>query len=141
MYANEPRTDATITIPNHIWEDMSMDFIEGLPKSRGMDTILVVVDRLSKYSHFIALSHPFSAPTVASKFMTEIVRLHGVPQRIVFDRDKVFMSLFWNELFSLMGTELMRSSAYQPQSDGQSEVVNRCVETYLRCFSADKPTK
>lgn len=91
-----------------------MDFIEGLSKSKGYDTILVVVDRLSKYIHFIKLKHPFSAISVAREFITEIVRLHGFPASIVSDRDRVFMSISLKELFKLQGTNLKRSSAYHP---------------------------
>ena len=101
-----------------------MDFIEGLPKSEGFDTILVIVDRLSKYAHFITLKHPFSAQSVELIFTKEVVRLHGVPHSILLDRDKVFMSFFLNELVCLQGTMLKRSSMYHTQTDGQTKVVN-----------------
>jgi hypothetical protein len=116
-----------------------MDFVEALPKVQGKSIILSVVDRFSKYAHFIPLGHPYTAESVAQAFFSDIVRLHGIPQSIVSDRDPVFTSAFWRELMRLMGTKLLMSSAFHPQTDGQSEAANRVIIMYLRCFTGDRP--
>ena len=118
-----------------------MDFIVGLPNCKGKTVIMVVVDRLSKFAHFIALSHPYSAASVAQLFVENVFKLHGMPSNIVNDRDSVFLSQFWQEFFKLHGSKLSMSSGYHPQSDGQTEVMNSCLETYLRCFVGYQPKK
>lgn len=120
-----------VPIPRKVWYDISMDFITNLPPCKGKMVIWVVVDKLSKYAHFIALSHPYTAFIVALHFVDNIFKLHRMPQSIVSDQDPVFISKFWKEFFKLQGSELCFSSGYRPQTDGQTEVLNRCLETYL----------
>ncbi|GJZ58344.1 putative mitochondrial protein [Tanacetum coccineum] len=128
-----------LPIPQSVWSEVSMDFINGLPASKGKTMILVVVDKYSKYSHFVPLSHPYSAIQVAQAFLDNIYKLHGLPKAIVSDRDKVFLSMFWQELFKLLDVSLHISTAYHPQSYGHTEVVNRCLEGYLRCMTGERP--
>ena len=116
-----------------------MDFIEGLPPFEGANSILVIVDRLTKYAHFLPLHHPYTAASVAKLFVDNIVKLHGVPLSIISDRDRIFTSTFWRELVRTMGTKLHYSTAYHPQTDGQSERVNQCLEQYLHCAVQDNP--
>jgi hypothetical protein len=80
-----------LPIPTHAWQDLSMDFIDGLPKCGGFSVILVVVDRFTKYAHFSPMKHPYTAAFVAQLFFTNVVKLHGLPNTIVSDREKVFM--------------------------------------------------
>lgn len=121
-------------VPEHAWQLVSLDFIEGLPKSATFNCILVVVDKFSKYSHFVPLAHPFTALDVAEAYMQNIHKLHGLPQSLISDRDRIFTSTLWTTLFRLAGTQLRMSSSYHPQTDGQTERVNQCLETFLRCF-------
>lgn len=84
-----------LPIPCQVWDDITMNFIEGLPPFNGRTVIFVVVNHLSKSAHFVALSYPFSAKTVAERFVDSVVKLHGMPRFIVSDRDPVFISHFW----------------------------------------------
>lgn len=104
-----------------------MDFIEGLPKSDGYSVIMVVVDRLTKFAHFLALKHPYTAASVAQLFMDQVVKMHGLPISIVSDRDTIFLSHFLQHLFKLYKVQLNLSTTYHPQSDGQTERVNQCL--------------
>jgi IS30 family transposase len=126
-------------VPTSIWTDLGLDFIEALPRVGSKSIILTVVDRFSKYCHFIPLAHPYSAESVAQTFFTEIVRLHGVPRSLVSDRDPAFTSIFWKELMRLTGTKLHMASAFHPQADGQTEAANKVITMYLRCLTGDRP--
>jgi hypothetical protein len=125
---------------NGAWELITMDFICGLSRSEGVDVIMVIIDKLIKYCHLIALSHPFKA-TVAEKFLNIVYKLHGLPLRIITDRDPIFTSVFGKELMGRLGITLNFTTSYHPQSDGQSKKLNQCIETYLRCMVFDNPKK
>lgn len=96
----------------------------------GSHVIFVVVDRLTKYGHFLPITSHYTAKLIVSLFFDHIFRLHGMPKTIISDRDKAFTSLFWQELFSKLEIELHMSSAYHSQTDGQTERLNRCIENY-----------
>jgi hypothetical protein len=118
-----------------------MDFITGLPKFEGKSVIMVIVDRLTKYAHFCALSRPLKDSTVAITFMETDEKIHGIPKIIVSDKDPIFTGHFWKELFSCLGNQLAHSSSYHPQSNGKIKIVNKCLEGYLHCFVSDKQTQ
>ena len=121
-----------LPVPAERWESISMDFIVSLPRtSKGNEQILVIVDRFSKMAHFIPCKKAASAPDVASLFMQHIFKIHGMPKTIVSDRDPTFTGHFWTSLFKLLGTNLLFSSAYHPQTDGQTERVNQILEEML----------
>lgn len=100
--------------PNRIWTEIVRDFIDGLLLSKGKYCIMVVVDLLSKYAHFVPLSHPYTATTIARFFVGNVFTLRGMPISIVSDRDPTFPSQFWKELLRLQGTRLSHSSARHP---------------------------
>ena len=102
----------TLSIPERPWTDVNMDFVEGLPKSQMKTVLFVVVDRLTKYAHFIPLSHLYTAAKVTSLYMQYVFKLHGMPSSIVNDRDPFFTSKFWSELLRLQGVALAMSFAY-----------------------------
>jgi hypothetical protein len=110
-----------------------MDFIEGFPWINDKSIILLVMDRFSKASHFMALGHPYSATMVVHMFFTDIVHLYGIPTSIINNHEPMFTSNFWRELF----VQLHMLTVLHPQSDSQSEVVNKIITMYLRCLTDD----
>ena len=119
-HARYPGLLQPLPVPSASWEIISMDFIEGLPVSGSANAILVIVDKFSKFAHFIALKHSFTAQSVAQLFLDNVFCLHGLPKSIISDRDKIFTSLFWQSLFKAAGTTLHLSSSYHPQTDEQT---------------------
>lgn len=123
-----------LPVPTEPWISISMDYIGKLPKSSGFDAILVVVDRLTKMAHFIPSYTTTSSPELAKIFLSHIFSKHGVPSDIVSDRGSIFVSQFWSELMRVLGVKQNLSTAYHPQTDGQTERVNQVVEAYLRAY-------
>ena len=124
-----------LPIPTDKWADLSMDFITKLPKnSRGHDTIYVIVDRFTKWAYIIPVDEGIDAPRAAQIFFDRVFTRHGMPKTIVTDRDTRFLFTFWQTLWSLMGTRLQMSTAYHPQTDGQTEVVNKVIVQALGAY-------
>ena len=122
-----------LPIPTRPWQQVSMDLITALPRSRsGNDAIVVFVDKLTKMVHYAATVTQVTAPQLATIFLREVVRLHGVPESILSDRDPRFTAHFWRAFWSQLGTTLTMSTAYHPQTDGQTERANRTLEEMLR---------
>jgi len=110
-----------------------MDFIVGLPNtSQKHDSIWVIVDRLTKSAHFLPVHTTYTAKKYAEIYMDQIIRLHGIPKTIISDRGTLFVARFWEQMQLALGTKLIRSSAYHPQTDGQTERVNQILEDMLR---------
>ncbi|WVZ63920.1 hypothetical protein U9M48_013512 [Paspalum notatum var. saurae] len=122
-----------LKIPEWKWEEISMDFIVGLPRTqKGYNSIWVVVDRLTKVAHFIPVNTTYSGARLAELYISRIVCLHGVPKRIIFDRGSQFTSRFWEQLHDSLDSKLRFSTAYHPQTDGQTERTNQIPEDMLR---------
>ncbi|KAD7478941.1 hypothetical protein E3N88_02077 [Mikania micrantha] len=125
-------------IPMWKWDQISMDFITKLPRtSRNHDSIWVIVDRLTKSAHFLPIREDYSMDRLAKLYVNEIVSRHGVPISIISDRDSRFMSRFWQTLQEALGTQINMSTAYHPQTDGQTERTNQTLEDMLRSCVID----
>ena len=120
-------------IPEWKWERIAMDFVVGLPKTMGKyDSIWVIFDRLTKSAHFIPVKVTYNAEKLAKLYISEVVRLHGVPLSIISDRGTQFTSMFWKTLHVEFGTRLDLSTAFHPQTDGQSERTIQVFGDMLR---------
>jgi hypothetical protein len=130
-----------LSIPMWKWENICMDFIVGLPRtSWGYKSIWVIVDRLTKSAYFIPIGTTYRVRQYAELYMSHIVRYHGIPKTIISDRGSIFVAHFWEQLHECLGTHLIQSSAYHPQTDGQIERANQIIEDMLRaCVLADGP--
>lgn len=131
-----------LPVPLEPWANISVDFVIGLPTStEGNDSIAVIVDRLTKMVKFLPCQKTITAESFARLFFARVFDIHGMPLSIVSDRDSKFVSQFWRELHRLLGCRLRLSSAYHPQTDGQTERANRTMQDMLRCFvtSVDRP--
>ena len=129
-----------LSFPGQKWEEISMDFIIGVPHThQGHDSIWVIVDRLTKAAHFLPVSTQYHTGKYAELYVAQIMRLHWVPRTIISDRGPQFVACFWEHLDKALGTKLIRSSAYHPQTSRQTERVNQILEDMLRaCVISSK---
>jgi hypothetical protein len=123
-----------LPIPDTPWDTVSVDFIVELPESSGHDAVMVVVDSVTKTSHFIPTFITVSAAGTAHLFVQHVWILHGLPRRVVSDRGPQFVAEFTRELYRMLGIKVAATTAYHPQGDGQTEHVNQELEQYLRLF-------
>ena len=123
-----------LPVPTRPWSSISIDFIVKLPKSNGCDSILVIVDRMTKLAHFIGCNESMQAPDLANLFLRNVFRAHGLPLDIVSDRGPLFVSKFWQATLAALKVKSNLSTAYHPQTDGQTERVNAALEQYLRVY-------
>ena len=123
----------SLDVPEWKWDSIAMDFVVSLPKTpANCDSIWVIIDRLTKSAHFIPINIRYSLDKLTQLYIREVVRLHGIPSSIISDRDPRFTSGFWRSLHKALGTKLRLSSAYHPQTDGQSERTIQSLEDLLR---------
>ena len=127
----------SLPISDKPWQLVGMDFMGPLPQSQGNDYLLVIIDRLTLQVNLVPTMTQVTAKEVAWLFLKEVVRLHGVPESIVWDRNTKFMSTFWCELHRLMGTKLLMSTAFHPQTDGPTEQANHSIGQILRMIIND----
>ena len=131
-----------LPIPSWKWEIISLDFVTGLPKNQNLtDSIMVVVDKLSKVAHFIPVKTTYKAANIADIFLKQIFRLHGIPKVIISDRDPKFTGNFGRSLFKGLNTMLNFSTSFHPQTNGQTERVNQVLEDILRMYVKEQPGK
>ena len=126
----------SLEIPKRPWSSISMDFIVGLPECLNYNSIWVIVDRFTKQAHFVPTVDTMTAKELADLFLREVFRLHGMPDDIVSDRDSLFTSKYWKKVTELLGIKRNLSTAFHPQTDGQTERVNQQLEQYLRIFTS-----
>ena len=129
-----------LPIPSRPWSHIALDFVTGLPKSQGNDTILTLVDRFSKAVHYVALPKLPNAAETADLLVTHVVRLHGIPLDVVSDRGPQFTSKVWRAFCKGLGASVSLSSGYHPQTNGQAERANQALEATLRCFTKGHPS-
>jgi hypothetical protein len=133
-------------LPTEPWIDISMDFVTGLPLSKdpvtglAYDTIMVIVDRFTKYAIMLPFRRNYTAVQLAHVLKDRLIRYHGIPKSIISDRDKLFTSNYWSTLMAEIGIQRKLSTAYHPQTDGQTERTNRTMKTYLKIYSNPQQT-
>ena len=131
-----------LPIPSWKWEIISLDFVTGLPRNQNLnESIMVVVDKLSKVAHFISVKTTYKDANIDDIFLKQIFRLYGIPKVIISDRDPKFIGNFWRFLFKGLNTKLNFSTYFHPQTDGQTERVNQVLEDLLRIYVKEQPGK
>jgi transposase InsO family protein len=125
-----------LPVPEKPWEDISMDYVTGLPECEGNDPFWVVVDRLSKMRHLVPCRTTIDARGLAEMFLKEVVRLHGLPMTVTSDRGPQFAAVFWKRLCERLGVDRQLSTAFHPQTNGQTERMNGSMEQYLQIFTS-----